>query len=239
MLDIIRDSTAGQLVNKLSRGRLLPYADQRADYVVPERYRHLSAPVPRADGTLDDINNSTAPTPENGLSSGETRSLPISPEAVLTSSQASAQTLVRDFDKRTTDTIEKITDVEKGDTLAQIFRENLARAKLHPELEVKIDPFLVDWDGPNDPDNPRFIIFEICLAYYAHALRYRNWSRFKKCFVAFSISLLTFSGKIIYLLPQRHMLICILLQSTSVQRYIRAVYRHLRKTLASRRYKEL
>ena len=37
-LDIVRDSTLGQIVNRLSGGSLLPYPDQRADYVVPRRY---------------------------------------------------------------------------------------------------------------------------------------------------------------------------------------------------------
>ena len=198
MIDIIRDSTVGQVVNKLSHGRLLPYADQRADYVVPERYRHLSAPLPRTDTTVDDSNHYTAPTPEKGLSSGETSRVPTrptSPEAALTSSRASARTLVRDSVISITPTVGKTTDVEEGDMVAETFREKLAAAKLHPEMEVKTNPFLVDWDGPNDPENPRYIIFETCLAHYAYVLRYRNWSLFKRCFVAFSISLLTFSGK--------------------------------------------
>ncbi|KAJ6580724.1 major facilitator superfamily domain-containing protein [Mycena capillaripes] len=38
MLDIIRDSTVGQTVNYVSRGRFLPYADQRPGYVIPTRY---------------------------------------------------------------------------------------------------------------------------------------------------------------------------------------------------------
>ena len=38
MKDLVRDSFIGQLVNRISGGRLLPYADQRSDYVIPERY---------------------------------------------------------------------------------------------------------------------------------------------------------------------------------------------------------
>lgn len=38
MKDIIRDSTAGQILNWASRGRILPYEDQRKDYVIPARY---------------------------------------------------------------------------------------------------------------------------------------------------------------------------------------------------------
>ena len=36
--DIVRDSTFGQIVNYLSKGRYFPYADQRSDYVVPLKY---------------------------------------------------------------------------------------------------------------------------------------------------------------------------------------------------------
>ncbi|KAJ7173449.1 major facilitator superfamily domain-containing protein [Mycena filopes] len=36
--DLIRDSTVGQIINYVSSGRILPYADQRAGYVVPERF---------------------------------------------------------------------------------------------------------------------------------------------------------------------------------------------------------
>ncbi|KAL0564983.1 hypothetical protein V5O48_017050, partial [Marasmius crinis-equi] len=43
------------------------------------------------------------------------------------------------------------------------------------EAEKGDDEYLVDWDGPEDPDNPR------------------NWSTLKKGFVSFCISLLTFS----------------------------------------------
>ena len=38
MKDLVRDSFIGQLVNRASGGRLLPYPDQRSDYVIPERY---------------------------------------------------------------------------------------------------------------------------------------------------------------------------------------------------------
>ena len=46
---------------------------------------------------------------------------------------------------------------------------------------IKVDPekgcdlYLVDWYGPNDPENPQ------------------NWSHFKKVFVTFEICLITFS----------------------------------------------
>ncbi|KAJ6568410.1 major facilitator superfamily domain-containing protein [Mycena vulgaris] len=42
-LDLIRDSTVGQILNYLSRGRILPYADQRPGYVVPTRFLTASS----------------------------------------------------------------------------------------------------------------------------------------------------------------------------------------------------
>ncbi|KAJ6499548.1 major facilitator superfamily domain-containing protein [Mycena vitilis] len=36
--DLLRDSTIGQIVNYLSSGRLLPYPEQRPDYVVPKHF---------------------------------------------------------------------------------------------------------------------------------------------------------------------------------------------------------
>lgn len=38
MSDLLRDSTLGQFLNYVSSGRVLPYADQRPTYVVPDRY---------------------------------------------------------------------------------------------------------------------------------------------------------------------------------------------------------
>lgn len=45
MLDIIRDSTFGTILNAISGGRILPFADQRPDYVIPQRY----LPTPDSD----------------------------------------------------------------------------------------------------------------------------------------------------------------------------------------------
>ncbi|KAK4704006.1 MFS transporter, DHA1 family, multidrug resistance protein, partial [Phenoliferia sp. Uapishka_3] len=133
MKDIIRDSTVGQILNAVSKGRLLPYPDQRPDYVIPARYLSTNA---------------------------STESAPVSRRpsaATLVDSQIVLQ--------------ESPVDVEKG------------VEKPVAEFEEPANPFLVTWDGPNDPDNPR------------------NWSQNKRIFVASLISLLTFSvyiGSAIY-----------------------------------------
>lgn len=50
-LDLLRDSTVGQIVNYLSKGRLLPYADQRPGYVVPARFLASSERKPKETGS--------------------------------------------------------------------------------------------------------------------------------------------------------------------------------------------
>lgn len=47
MLDIIRDSTVGGLINTISHGRFLPFPDQREDFQIPERYLSTT-PSPQA-----------------------------------------------------------------------------------------------------------------------------------------------------------------------------------------------
>jgi len=39
MFDLMRDAPLGQALNYLSKGRLLPYPEERSGYVVPEKYR--------------------------------------------------------------------------------------------------------------------------------------------------------------------------------------------------------
>ena len=62
--DIVRDSTFGQIVNYLSKGRYFPYADQRPDYVVPSRYlKNDSSPkFPRTTSESPTVVTSGAPT---------------------------------------------------------------------------------------------------------------------------------------------------------------------------------
>lgn len=62
--DVVRDSTFGQIVNYLSKGRYFPYADQRPDYVVPSRYlKNDSSPkFPRTTSESPTVVTRGAPT---------------------------------------------------------------------------------------------------------------------------------------------------------------------------------
>ncbi|KAJ7615020.1 major facilitator superfamily domain-containing protein [Mycena polygramma] len=146
--DLLRDSTIGQIVNYLSRGRLLPYPEQRPGYVVPKHFllrnsrRKSSAAVASDAATLC---GDSSDKPKEG----STASSPPNTELKRES------TLVAD--------VESQKQVDDSTTVP--------------------DPYIVDWNGDSDPENPR------------------NWSFRKRAFVAFEISFLTFSiyiGSAIY-----------------------------------------
>ncbi|KAJ7777149.1 major facilitator superfamily domain-containing protein [Mycena metata] len=128
-LDLIRDSTLGQIVNYLSSGRILPYPDQIPGYTVPKRFLTLDAQ-------------------EKGAQLSEAVPSKLKRECSLATLTAPP--------------VQGNGKLEGGEDV--------------------YDPFLVDWEE-NDPDNPQ------------------NWSFRKRCFVGFSIALLTFSvyiGSAIY-----------------------------------------
>ncbi|KAF7364912.1 MFS general substrate transporter [Mycena venus] len=74
------------------------------------------------------------------------------------------------------------TEMKRESTISTLAADLESRKQVDDETTVP-DPYLVDWDGDTDPENPR------------------NWSFRKRAFVAFEISLLTFSiyiGSAIY-----------------------------------------
>ncbi|KAI5477203.1 MFS transporter, DHA1 family, multidrug resistance protein [Pseudohyphozyma bogoriensis] len=142
MKDILRDSTVGQFLNYVSKGRILPYADQRPDYVIPSKYLLSGTNVVGGTGAA-------TPNSDRTLSTN-----PTSDAITLVDAAGVA--------------VKNTSDLEKGDELAEA-------KKLANPLTVVEDPYLVTWEGPNDPDNPR------------------NWSKNKRVFVGFLIALLTFS----------------------------------------------
>jgi DHA1 family multidrug resistance protein-like MFS transporter len=194
MIDLIRDSTVGQIINTLSAGRLLPYADQRPDYVVPARYN-----LPGTSATSTICGNQT-PNPRQS-ESGDVHPSSILPSALdsaLRNSLGSTRTLVKEVGPNGAENENKsnpqavvegdVEDLEKGKTQLE--------TKVEQVTESEKDPYLVEWDGPNDPDNPRYAFFRWrLLKIFVECCFRRNWSLLKRSFVAFSISLLTFSGK--------------------------------------------
>ncbi|ESK95480.1 benomyl methotrexate resistance protein [Moniliophthora roreri MCA 2997] len=193
MKDLIRDSIIGQQINYLSGGRLLPYADQRPGYQIPQRYlSHTLSRVSTATIKVAEEQKKISPSYPSSTypSTSATRCatpIPILPGDKEQIERVEQETVdVEEADRRlrevkhdgeTKPKPAANRDAEKGDLRVEV------RSVKEVEMEPVVDPFLVDWDGPEDPDNPR------------------NWSPFKRGFVAFSIALLTFSvyiGSAIY-----------------------------------------
>jgi hypothetical protein len=122
MKDIIRDSTVGQLINIISRGHYLPYADQRPDYDIPSHFL-----LPPTAAKLASVDNG------RGVLS------PESTIAVASSPHGSGELLTR-INTPATEGLRH--DREKGEV------------KNEP---LRFDPYLVGWNGDDDPENPRCV----------------------------------------------------------------------------------
>ena len=129
MSDLLRDSVVGQFLNFVSGGRVLPYSDQRDDFVVPEQFRtdFISRSASRVTVVGD------APQPDLKKVASDEKSLSDLASPTLTNA-----------------------DAEKGNPNLEKAQDELAIAKLHPELVAEQDPNLVGWYGPDDQDNPRY-----------------------------------------------------------------------------------
>ncbi|EST05996.1 Major facilitator superfamily [Kalmanozyma brasiliensis GHG001] len=148
-----QDTLWGGMINKLSKGKVLPFPEERADFVPPEEYlpgyksKHAST---NRTGSHDSrlSGSSTSPGSETTHVGSQT------PKTPKTGNSSSAE----DGDKSNRET--------------------------PPDnMEDDTDPYLIDWNGPSDPDNPQ------------------NWSNPRKNFVTALLCLLTFSvymGSAIY-----------------------------------------
>lgn len=124
-MDLIRDSTIGQLINLISDGKLLPFEDQKPGFVL--RMPHQPVVQDDTASTTDSVSTrvpSRVPTPDSPkeLEAGG----PPTKEVIVTENPA--------------------LDEDAATALARKTAELVA--SMPPE-------FLVDWWGPDDPENPR------------------------------------------------------------------------------------
>lgn len=128
--DIVRDSTLGQLINWATSGRVLPYRDQRPDYVVPSKY--LSSAFSSRAPTVCAQGGQGKPQPELAdFSRRSSAGTLASNEQTPVGSPAAAHKNLHDIEK-------DLADAERGQDV--------------PEVP---DQFLVTWEGDDDPDNPK------------------------------------------------------------------------------------
>jgi len=168
MKDIIRDSTIGQIINRVSGGRYLPYSDQRSDYSIP----HFILPSSTTEVKLNQIDdNQGIPSPES-----------ITHGAKPPRSSGGSLTRLN-----TPTAEESHHDHENGEV---------------KEEPLSFDPYLVGWNGDDDPENPRCVHSVVYKKLFLTSLRLlSNWSFTKRSFTTFCISFLAFSvyvGSAIY-----------------------------------------
>ncbi|BGP54398.1 hypothetical protein JCM8202_000832 [Rhodotorula sphaerocarpa] len=132
VLDIVRDSTFGQIVNRLSNGRFFPYADQRPDYVPPLHY------LRQGDAAM-----SSYPSEATIPSSPTTPSAPTSAGPTLVDEAGTC--------KQIEASNQEAFDVHKPH---REDAEKQLQTAVDPKKEVKEPyPWLVEFEE-NDPDRP-------------------------------------------------------------------------------------
>lgn len=125
----LRESIVGQAINALSKGKLLPYPEQRADFQVPAKYlasseKRSASASPQSHSR--ELSPATTLTPNSNQPSR------------LASARASQETFA---DRSAHNAIEKTTHLGKPAS----------------ELEKGEDPNLVTWYGDDDPENPQYV----------------------------------------------------------------------------------
>ncbi|KAF8305616.1 MFS general substrate transporter [Clavulina sp. PMI_390] len=133
MFDILRESTVGGLLNRASGGRILPFPDQRPDFVIPAKYLATSTMASRPSANLTRVNShetAVEATPKNA-----------SYDLPAPVSEKSTGLEVSKFD-----TIQTQTDssLEAGPEVI------IEKAGLDTKGYI-----LVDWYGDDDQENPR------------------------------------------------------------------------------------
>lgn len=232
--DIIRDSTLGQIINKVSGGRLLPYADERGDYTVPNRYLledtwhaephpdyveflkpeksasskestfnlliSTAQEIPRVPpiGDLVPVHKPSIATLVAGhdendkveeVDISDALRIPHIPEVdrlspigdLVPTHKPSIATLVESNPEAMAIPLDK---VEERPVEIDISNIDLEAASINTvpvldekrkvefvsphasEVEIPVAPFLVTWDGPNDPDNPKYVVKYLCIYAY-------------------------------------------------------------------------
>lgn len=148
VVDIIRDSTFGQIINLASNGKLLPYADQKPDFVVPSSFS-LSLPFVPPNKRNSDIISAY----DNETMSRDDQPRPLSEVDVERRPLSQAPTLI---DGEQPPMSMFTADVEKGAITPDTTMKRESTIVEQPIEKLPTDPYLVGWYGDDDPENPRY-----------------------------------------------------------------------------------
>lgn len=131
MFDILRESTVGEILNRVSGGRILPYPDQRPDFVIPKRYLATSSPPSGSAPITRAASSATLAADRNSVASGVT--------AAGHGGRADVE-------------VEKANRPQSDATLEAGPEPIEGGAEKSPETKGFQ---VVDWYGEDDPENPR------------------------------------------------------------------------------------
>jgi DHA1 family multidrug resistance protein-like MFS transporter len=124
--DLIRDSTIGQIVNYFSKGRLLPYPEQRPGFVVAKHYLLPSSERKNSDALASDAATLCGDSRDKSKEESNFSSPPD-------------------------------TEIKRESTITTLAADLESQKQVDDSTAVP-DPYLVDWDGDSDPENPRCVL---------------------------------------------------------------------------------
>ena len=184
MADTLRESFIGQVIHKLSGGRVLQYPDEKEGFEIPARYRrddHTKALLERRSRRIQ-AKKGAQEEWKKLQKAREEKPVRIAPVPKHTGGE---QGYIDAAEKRAAQQAVaderpvRIGDVEAGRRRSD--GSSATRVNSNEEDEEQAlglegdddDPNIVTWYGPNDPENPQ------------------NWSMIKKLHVTFCICLIT------------------------------------------------
>ncbi|EXJ68716.1 uncharacterized protein A1O5_08510 [Cladophialophora psammophila CBS 110553] len=187
MEDLFRDTVVGQILRLVTGRRILQYPEER-DPSIWQRYLNVeksanmaihgsTAPPQQEEKELPSTSSSGPPTPP---AEEKEQQQGISPyyDQATTPAEAKEQPGLQSASQHTNPNLQTFSRRSSGSAstaneVEHVLVNTLSGTRIDPEKGRNAD--IVDWYGPDDPENPR------------------NWSRIKKIWVTFEICLLTFS----------------------------------------------
>lgn len=162
--DTVRESFVGQLIYHASGRRIFRYDEDMPDFVLPEKYAKLVNRTRDSEVAPDSEASTLAPRGSISTALDDDQPEQSRRKSMSEKSQAQVQTIETpsadedDGDARTSDVDVARTKQTMGPSTtgaADPEKGNIAQVEQRRVEEEQENPYIVDWYGPNDPENPR------------------------------------------------------------------------------------
>ena len=162
MSDLLRDAPLGQLIRFVTRNKVLPYPEERADFILPPEYRALCTEKQSPSRSGSETPASTAEDPEKNSPGTEPNPYNAPHDNAATLTRTKSQTDPTPY-------TEERLEVEAELALTKTVTKPIAPQK------TADGTILVDWYTTDDPANPQnwsngkrgFTALQICLYTFA------------------------------------------------------------------------